>query len=147
MSHDDTTPSDHSRPLTLGPDAGLMRRDLGPIAWAVLECVAAGAIENADHTVSYVSVRGVAGELDLANDTVARALRRLADKQLVAYVPARARDGRFAPSRYRLTIPSDVFLRAAASPSSRDPRPKPGRPARPSRPAQLSLLEAPSAGL
>ena len=146
MPHDDTALSDHTRPLTLGPAANTMRRDLGPIAWAVLECVAAAAVDHAGVTVSYISVRGVADELGLAKDTVARALRRLADEQLVAHVPARADDGRFGPSHYRLTIPPDVFIREAASPSAPALRPAPGRPARPSRPAQLSLLEAPSAG-
>jgi DNA-binding transcriptional MocR family regulator len=123
-----------------------MRRDLGPIAWAVLECAAARTVEQHRETVSYISVRGVADELGLAKDTVARALRRLADEQLVAYVPARTHEGRFGPSHYRLSIPPDVFVHAAAVPLSEAPRSKPSRRARPSRPAQLSLLEAPSAG-
>ena len=146
MPHDDNPPSDHTEPLTLGPAASSMRRDVGPIAWSVLECVAAAGIERAGGTVSFTSVRGVADELGLAKDTVARALRRLADEQLVDYVPARAHDGRFGPSHYRLTIPPDVFLREAAARSAPAPHPGLSRPARRSRPAQLSLLEAPSAG-
>jgi hypothetical protein len=147
VPHDDTAPLDHTEPLTLGPAASSMRRDVRPIAWTVLECVAAAGIERAGGTVSFTSVRGVADELGLAKDTVARALRRLADEQLVGYVPARAHDGRFGTSRYRLTIPLDVFLPAASILSAPAQRSKTGRPARPSRPAQLSLLEAPSAGL
>ena len=140
-------PPDHSQRLTLGPAAPTMRRDLGPIAWSVLQCVAAGAVEHAGYATSCTSVRRVSAELGLAKDTVARALRRLAGERLDTYVAARADDGRFGSSHYRLTIPPDVFVHAVAALSSEVPRSKPSRPARPSRPAQLSLLEAPSAGL
>ena len=113
-------PSDHpaapdlDRALTLGPAAASVRREVGPIAWAVLECLATAAEDRSGVTVSYVSVRGVAGELGLAKDTVARALRRLAAQRLVTHVPARDDDGRFGSSHYRLTIPPDVFVRAVA---------------------------------
>ena len=111
-----------------------------------LYCLATAAEDRSGVTVSHVSVRGVAGELGLAKDTVARALRRLAAQRLVIYVPARNQDGRFGSSHYRLTIPPAVLIRAVVPPSSEALRAKPSRPARPSLPAQLSLLEAPSLG-
>jgi len=103
------TTSPEQPPLSLGPEAITVRRAVGPIAWAVLECVAASAIRRDDETVSYESARGIAGTLGLAKDTAARALRRLAAAQLVTYVPSRGDNGRFGTSHYRLTLPTDVF--------------------------------------
>ena len=62
------------------------------------------------HRVLRIGTQRIAAALGLAKDTVARALRRLADADLVTYVPGRTDDGRFAPSHYRLTLPPDVFL-------------------------------------
>lgn len=76
----------------------------------MLEHLAETAEGRAGNTVSYETVRSTAGALGLANDTVARALRRLADAELVAYVRRRAGDGRFASSHYRLAFPADIFL-------------------------------------
>jgi hypothetical protein len=98
------------RALTLGPTAPTTRRALGPIAWCVLEHLAETAEDRAGNTVSYETVRSTAGALGLANDTVARALRRLADAGLITHMPGRAVDGRFASSHYRLTFPADVFI-------------------------------------
>ena len=80
-----------ARTLTLGPAAPSMRRAVGSIAWCVLEHLAETAEDRGGDTVSYESVRGAAGALGLAKDTVARALRRLADADLVTYVPGRRR--------------------------------------------------------
>ena len=99
-----------ARALTLGPTAPTTRRALGPIAWCVLEHLAETAEDRAGNTVSYETVRSTAGALGLANDTVARALRRLADAGLIVYVPSRSLDGRFASSHYRLRCPADVFI-------------------------------------
>jgi DNA-binding transcriptional MocR family regulator len=98
------------RALTLGPAAPTTRRAVGPIAWCVLEHLAETAEHRAGNTVSYESVRSTAGALGFANDTVARALRRLADAGLITYVPSRAVDGRFASSHYRLTLPANVLI-------------------------------------
>lgn len=88
-------PADPSPTLTLGPGACRARRALGPIAWAVLECLATGWAQHKHDTVSHQSVRGIAEALGVAKDTVARALRRLAGEQLVAYDASRGHDGRF----------------------------------------------------
>ncbi len=136
-------PADRPPTLTLGPGASQARRALGPIAWAVLECVATGAVERGDQTVSHQSVRGLADSLGLAKDTVARALRRLAADQLLAYVSNRGHDGRFGTCHYRLTIPAGVFhgVRTDTSTSaSRTPKRSSHHPPG----TQLSLIDPPS---
>ena len=55
------------------------------------------------------SVRGLAAALGLANDTVARALRRLDAAGLLHHESDRASTGRFGSGRYVLTLPADVF--------------------------------------
>ena len=137
------TPADRSSPLTLGPGAADVRRAVGTTAWAVLECLAANAEQIPGETVSYESIRRIAAALDLAKDTVARALRRLADAELVVYVPGRSDDGRFASSHYRLTFPPDLFLELVAAPPAIEttPAPRSTRHRRPSNATQLSLIE------
>jgi hypothetical protein len=121
-----------------------MRRAVGSIAWCVLEHLAETAEDRAGNTVSYETVRSTAGALGLANDTVARALRRLADAGLTTYVPGRAVDGRFASSHYRLTFTADVFIGlsfpkpAASASRSRGSRTRP----QPADATQLSLIDA-----
>jgi predicted ArsR family transcriptional regulator len=92
-----------------------VRRTVGPVAWSVLEVLAEHGRADLGGTVSRKSVRDLAGELGLANDTVARALRRLADASLVVHESDRASTGRFGAGRYVLTVPSDVFVDAGAS--------------------------------
>ena len=137
------TPADRSSPLTLGPGAADVRRAVGPTAWAVLESLAANAGEIDGETVSYESVRRIAAALDLAKDTVARALRRLADADLVVYVPGRSDDGRFATSYYRLAFPPDLFLEfVAATPAIETaPAARSTRHRRPPNTTQLSLID------
>lgn len=128
------------RVLILGPAAASVRRTLTPTAWVVLEHLAMTAGEQAGKTVSHESVRRIADALDLAKDTVARALRCLADAGLAVYVPGRSCDGRFAPSHYRLTVPPDLFLEVAPE----SPATKPTRSRREldrSHATQLSLID------
>lgn len=136
-------PADRPPTLTLGPGASQARRALGPIAWAVLECVATGAVERGDRTVSYQSVRGIADSLGLAKDTVARALRRLAADQLIAYVSNRGQDGRFDTCHYRLTVPVDVFHRVCTGTSTLASR-TPDRSSHHPPATQLPLIDPPS---
>ena len=97
------------RPLVLGTAAAWVRRTVGPVAWAVLESLADDADRDGDRTVSHTSVRGLAGVLGLANDTVARALRRLDDAGLARHEADRQPGGRFGAGRYVLTLPPDLF--------------------------------------
>lgn len=139
-----TAPTDQRPVLTLGPAAAEIRRALGPMTWVVLEHLGATAEHCAGESVSHESVRGIACELDLAKDTVARALRRLADAGLVEYVLSRSLDGRFTRSHYRLSFPAHLFLAPGESSSVVDAPPSPAAPTRrrpPARAEQLSLIE------
>jgi hypothetical protein len=97
-----------------------VRRRLGPVAWVVLECLAEHAVARGDVPVSCRSVRGLADELDLSKDSVARALQRLRRDGLVAHVGDRGDDGRFGRGHYVLSLPADVFAPEGA-PSQRTP--------------------------
>ena len=138
------TPTDCQSQLTLGRAAPDVRRAVGPSAWAVLECLAASCVDRAGETVSYESVRGIAESLDLAKDTVARALRRLIAQELVTYVASRADDGRFGSSHYRLTLPHDLFTESIHKSTPAPPRPnsQSRRQSTRPRPSQLSLIDA-----
>ncbi len=127
--------------MTFGPGADAIRRRLGPIAWVVLECLAESAVDCVGGSVSFESVRGIAELLGLAKDTVARALRRLADEELVTYVASRQDDGRFGPSHYRLSFPPNLFVRCPTVllPASIV---KPARRSNGQSPVQLSLIDA-----
>lgn len=133
------TPAEPATPLTFGPSAPAMRRTLGPVAWAVLECLAEHSGARSEVTVSCRSVRDLADELDLAKDTIARALQRLHRDGLVSRVDERRDDGRFCRGHYVLSLPPGVFMRAIEA------RPRPARQRPRSRPAgsatqQLALI-------
>ena len=139
--------------LTLGASAPWVRRNVGPVAWAVLEALAEHAVIDGTTTMSYRSVRDIAADLHLANDTVARALRRLADHGIVEHRSDRSTTGRFAIGHYLLTLPPDVL-----TPTPTNPPPSPiNRPTRPASPTttprhqpvehqQLDLLDQPTNG-
>lgn len=79
-----------------------LRRRLGPVAWFVLEELVPSADDAA---VVETSVRALAGDLSLNNDTVARALGRLRAEGLVVAEPQPNDGGRFGAGRYR---PTDI---------------------------------------
>lgn len=136
------------RSVVLGPAAAPVRRAVGPIAWVLLEHLAETSVDFDGETVSHESVRRLSDALDLAKDTVARALRRLAGAGLVAHVPTRSDDGSFGPSHYRLTPPPDLFVDLLpGQPVIEGKRPvQPPRQPEPSTGTQLSLIEpAPTA--
>ncbi len=126
--------------VTFGPSAADIRRRLGPIAWVVLECLAESSVDCAGESVSFESVRGIAELLGLAKDTVARALRRLADEALVIFVASRQHDGRFGPSHYRLSFPPNLFVRCPTVLTAS--LAKPARRLNGQSPVQLSLIDA-----
>ncbi len=139
--------------ITLGASAPWVRRNTGPVAWAVLETLVEHAVVADTMTVSYRSVRDLAGDLRLANDTVARALRRLADYGLVEHCADRSATGRFATGHYVLTLPPDVL----APTTKTEPTPPAERPTPPLIPSvtprtkpteheQLDLLSDPANG-
>ena len=121
--------------VTLGPAAAEMRRRLGPVAWSALETLAEHSQPSADGECAAVSVRTVAAELGVADNTAHRALRRLVLAGLVERRQARAGHGRFAAATYRLTIGPDV-LRASIEATT--PAAPPVQPPKPPRPRQLT---------
>jgi len=148
-----TKPPAEPTTLALGASAPWVRRNVGPVAWAVLEALAEQAVIDGTTTMSYRSVRDLAADLRLANDTVARALRRLADHGLAQHRADRSTTGRFATGHYVLTLPPDVLTPAPTDPTS----PPTNRPTSPPSPTttprhrsteheQLDLLHQPSNG-
>lgn len=148
-------PADPADPadLILGRSAPWVRRNVGPVAWAVLEALAEHAVVDGTTTMSYRSVRDIAADLHLANDTVARALRRLSDHGLAQHRADRSTTGRFATGHYLLTLPPDVLTpttTTAPTPPNNRPTPTPNptttpRP-QPTEHQQLELLHQPTNG-
>lgn len=139
--------------LTLGASAPWVRRNVGPVAWAVREALAEHEDTEDRATVSYRSVRDLATDLGLSNDTIARALRRLAAHGLAQHHAERSSAGRFAKGHYLLSLPPDVLFRtaiAAPTPPTHQPAPPPEPPTtrrkRPAEHQQLDLLDQPPAG-
>ena len=95
--------------VTLGPSAGRLRRELGAIAWCALEVIAEQAITDGDALVARVGVRRLAGEMDVATNTAARAVRVLLDRGLLVRSQRRARSGRFERGLYELVVPPDAL--------------------------------------
>lgn len=148
-----TAPPADPAELTLGASAPWVRRNVGPVAWAVLEALAEHAVVDGTTTMSYRSVRDIAADLHLANDTVARALRRLADHGLAQYRADRSATGRFATGHYLLTLPPEVLTAttttAPTPPNDRPtspPSPITTRRTKPTEHQQLDLLNQPTSG-
>jgi DNA-binding IscR family transcriptional regulator len=120
--------------ITLRPGAISAARRLGSTAWTVLTALSLDAEPTDDGAVVRASVRWLGRELGLNKDTVARALARLRDAQLLV---AQARG--FERGTYRLTVPNDVISITAdvRAPS----RPLRLQPAAVVLGAQLALLE------
>jgi DNA-binding transcriptional MocR family regulator len=112
-----------------GADAAALRRQLGPTAWCVLECLRERA---ADGRVAEASVRALAAELGVAKNTAHRAIATLVRAGLIEAEQCREADGRFQAGRYVLHRPEPT------------PPPKPVRAPHRSAPrvddGQLTLL-------
>lgn len=95
--------------LLVGPECGPMRRSLDPTAWVVLEELVLNADARSSEITVCVpaSVRALASELGLSKDTVAAALRRLANAGIARREDERDGDsGRFGHSRYLVDLGS-----------------------------------------
>jgi DNA-binding transcriptional MocR family regulator len=152
--------------VLVGPECRPTRKTLDPTAWFVLEEL----VMNADLGTSEVtvlvpaSVRALATELGLSKDTVAAALRRLANAGIVQRVDQRNdTSGRFGRSTYLVDLaaigmeplppadprptPSDTAtsrpadLQAPAPDTTSTSAAPTRRPRRPPPSAQLSLLD------
>jgi hypothetical protein len=92
--------------FTVSPAARAARRELGPVAWAVLEAVLGdAATEASGRTTALTSARRLAGALGTSKDTAARALARLVDAGLlVRHGGSRAGDGTFTTGSYEVLV-------------------------------------------
>jgi hypothetical protein len=78
-------------------------RELGPLAWVVLEELALRAERHADGFATDTSVREVAGSLGVGKDAIAKTVGRLVDFGLI-HCQTRRRAGRYAGSTYVLDV-------------------------------------------
>lgn len=127
-----------------GAEAAVLRRRLGPTAWAVLEQLIARSHGFTGTCVATATVRSLAVELGVSKDTAARAVGRLRATGLVAVEQARESTGTFATGSYRIDVPSCFVLddNAPTTDVTATPSRRPSRTAsRPSAPAQLSLID------
>lgn len=116
-----TTPSpqrDDSARLTLGPDAAPLRRELGPVAWCALECLASRSGPGRNGATAEASVRSLAVDLGVAKNTAHRAISALVRAGLISPVQDRHDDGRFRTGRYRLLV-DDILTVAHPKPARR----------------------------
>jgi hypothetical protein len=88
--------------------AGLRRR-VGPVAWCALEVLLERARSDGDRDVVDASIRCVAVELAVAKNTAQRALKTLRSAGIIEPAQGRSAGGRFAATRYRLNLPTDIL--------------------------------------
>lgn len=82
-------------------ESRVLKRSLGPTAWAVLEDVVLDAVSQDGRWLARTSTRRVADHLGLTPGTVARALARLCTERIVHREDRRdAGTGRFGESVY-----------------------------------------------
>ena len=86
----------------------MMRRELGPTSWVVLEEMLARSTSDGECCTATVSIRALGAMLGLAKDTIARAIRRLQAARIVTAVPARTPTGTFDAGSYRITVSGAV---------------------------------------
>jgi DNA-binding MarR family transcriptional regulator len=132
--------------VSVGHDAAPIRRDLGPLAWIVLEELALCAEEGEHGELrSALGVRELASALGISKDTAARAVGRLVEARLVRRITSRSAAGRFASCHYVLRLPRGLSLEAGGVPISNLPPPaiprRQAAPSRHSRAHQLTLMD------
>jgi len=98
-----------SAALVIGPDGAALRRQVGPMAWCVLEALAASPLPGDGNSVVLASVRSIAHQLGVSRNTVHRALVKLTAAGLVEARQRRADSGRFDAGFCRLCLPETVL--------------------------------------
>jgi hypothetical protein len=150
------TPSQLSRTDTpsiiVDSRAAVTRREVGVLAWSVLEEVAlAAGAEGKGAFAAAVDARSVAQKLGVGKDTAARGLARLVSVGLLRRTVGRDPSGRFGVSRYHLELPEGVRVAAPSTVSEKSGTGgaghgvrRAGRAKQSAASAQLSLLGAAS---
>ena len=87
------------------------RRQLGPLAWAVLEELALVAQRDDAGWVAPVGVRHVASAIGINKDTAARAMAKLGAAGVVTLTGVQGSNGR-RRSGYRLHLPDGITVQA-----------------------------------
>lgn len=105
--------------IWIGPDAGELRRTVGPLAWCALESLADRAQPGTDGLTVEASVRSLAGELGVAKNTAHRALTALIRAGVVSSTQTRDGGGRFVAGRYRLHVDGILTLASPPVPNRR----------------------------
>ena len=104
------------------------RRDLGVVAWSVLELVALAGADEGGVWVATTNARDLAGRLGVGKDRVAAALGVLrAAGLVVAHAGRDASTSRFAASRYEVRLP----LAPTRKPGGSNVAPRPPNPPAP----------------
>lgn len=126
--------------FTVSPEARTVRRQLGPVAWAVLEDALCDVdMDASGRLTARTSVRRVAASLGVSKDTAARALTRLLELGLlIRHGGARAGDGTFSTGSYEVlmdrldgvTLAMDQGRRPSATASDGHRRRRAARPQR-----------------
>lgn len=114
-----------------------LRRELGPVAWALLETLMLSAhVGRDEHLVVGANARDLATVVGVGRDAASKALVVLRDRQLVALEQPRHAGGRFGATRYVIRV-SRV---GDGSPAERRVRPISSR----HRVAELTLFDLPT---
>ena len=91
-----------SSTVLLSVECRVLRRELGPLVWVILEEVALDAVVEDDRLVARTSARQVAERLRVDPGTAATALRALRQRGLVSLEREKVPGGRFDMSVYEL---------------------------------------------
>jgi hypothetical protein len=92
--------------LEIATDSALGRRELGVVAWSVLEILALIGEDRDGQWVATTNARDLASRLGIGKDRVAAALATLRSAGLVvAHTNREARSARFAASCYEVRLP------------------------------------------
>jgi len=128
-----------STELTIDPASVAARRELGVVAWSVLEVVALAGSGEGGAWVTTTNVRDLAERLGIGKDRVAAALGVLCAAGLVvAHTNRDPSRSRFTASRYEVRLPVSRTSEHVAS----APRPQPDVARRPTRRRDAAPPEA-----
>jgi hypothetical protein len=92
--------------LQVNPESAQARRELGAVAWAVLETLALDGAGDNGRWIALGNARDLGRRMGIGKDRAATALLALRRAGLVvAHTGRDARSARFAPSRYEVRLP------------------------------------------
>lgn len=98
--------------LVIGAASLELRRALGPSAWLVFVEMLLRSTAERGERIAHVSVRSMAAALGVAKDTVARALNRLRDADLVRPAQQKNERGLFEAGSYVIDVPEGLTVSA-----------------------------------